>query len=294
MEETIEGQPLMSTKPSRAKKGAAARPRSGGSAAPAESAGPAATDTGQATPPPLFYKDPAILRHPDHAGLCLRTGQGFDFARNAAALPLTSAEFAAAGRHYPIVFSDIVDPMPLAVVGVEPEANLFLTAEGRWAGGAYVPAYVRRYPFIAVAPAPGATPVLGFDRASPLIGAGSDADGSAPLFEADGTPTTHAQEAMNFCQAYADDHVTTRAFGAALAEAGLLRQQSINLRFGNGTTGSVEGFWQIDEQAYRDLPAEKVLAFHAKGWLDLIVLHLASQFAWQGLAERRSLQLQAA
>src|SRR5258708_11407405 len=99
---------------------------------------------------PLFYKDPHVLEPGRHrsAGLVIPEGMGFAAATNS--VPIAADEFFAAQAHYPIVFTSGDAPSAVAVVGVFGDRNAFLDAAGRWQAGAYVPAYVRRYPFIFV------------------------------------------------------------------------------------------------------------------------------------------------
>src|SRR5262245_49510004 len=70
--------------------------------------------------------------------------------RTLAALPLSFTEFSVACRDYPIAFLNAGDAgnfVPMVVLGLETQQNLFVTKDGVWETSAYVPAYVRRYPF---------------------------------------------------------------------------------------------------------------------------------------------------
>ena len=50
------------------------------------------------------------------------------------------------------------------------------------------------------------------------------------------------------------------------------------------------GLKLLDEAALRALPQDVVLEFHAKGWLHLVILHLASQLSWQSVIAAASPQ----
>lgn len=239
---------------------------------------------------PLFYATPVVVRFPEHRSLGLRRGGTFRFAAGAAAIPLTASEFAAAGRHYPIVFANDAGAMPLAVTGLAAGRNLFVAADGGWSPNRYVPAYLRRYPFIGIEVEAGAAPLLGIDAASDLLSTDAAQDGADALFDAAGGPTERAQAAMNFCEAFARDHEATRAFAAALVTHNLLSEKQADVTFpASGEAEArqlrVEGFRTIDEAAFRALPAAVVSEFHGLGWLDLIVLHLASQLSWPVLLD---------
>src|SRR5579872_3664520 len=94
----------------------------------------------------LFYANPRPLQTDADAELRLRTLTNFEFARNVNSIPINMIEFPLAARHYPITFVG-PEATPMAIVGLQTE-NLFLDAEGHWKEGYYIPAFVRRYPFI--------------------------------------------------------------------------------------------------------------------------------------------------
>lgn len=234
---------------------------------------------------PLFYSTPVLLRSQDHRNFGLRKGGTLRFAAGAAAIPLTVGEFAAAGRHYPIVFSSDEGAMPLVVTGLDAGRNLFVTAEGTWVPGRYVPAYLRRYPFISIETEVGGPKMLGLDAASDLVSSNASADGAEPFFDVQGGPTDQARAAMAFCDAYGNEHDRTRTFAAALQEHNLLVTKSAEVTYADAGKALVTGFRVIEEAAFRALSKEVIAAFHANSWLDLIVLHLASQLSWQGLID---------
>lgn len=239
-----------------------------------------------AAQPPLFYRAPVLLRFQEHARFGVRPQADYLFAAEAAAIPLVAGEFAQAQRHYPIVFASDETAMPLAVTGITAGRNLFVDAAGAWTPGCYVPGYARRYPFIAVASDAGGPAMLGLDAASPRVSADAVRDGADLLFAADGAPTPVGRAAMAFCDAYAAEYEQTRAFAAALVAQGLLVERAMRINRPGGGEHVVQGFRLVDEAAFRALPAGVVADFHARGWLDLIVLHLASQASWHALVAR--------
>ena len=97
---------------------------------------------------PLFYKSIVPLStqfHPNHG---LVPQEALNFTRGSHAIPLTVDEFAVAQRSFPIVFGMGENPAPLALLSLVDGQNLFLDDAGRWQPGAYLPAFVRRYPFM--------------------------------------------------------------------------------------------------------------------------------------------------
>src|SRR5260221_7796003 len=102
----------------------------------------------QVAPLPIFYRRPRPLNSEIDRGKSLRLAPDHSFARGTNSLVLNGGEFSLAMRFYPIVFSLAEPVSAFAVVGLVDKENLFVGADGRWVPDAYVPAYVRRYPFI--------------------------------------------------------------------------------------------------------------------------------------------------
>jgi len=212
-------------------------------------------------------------------------GSDFGFAREAVAIPLSNGEFAAAMRHYPIVFAMDDQASPIALVAIRKDHNLFVERDGSWTAKSYVPAYVRRYPFIGMDTPDGAQ-LLSIDRASArFVASARDHAEAQRLFDETGKPTMVAQTAMAFCHAFHADYANTVAFGKALLEAKVLEPYHADFRLPDGTLHKVDGFYAVNEQAFRALPAETVTDWHGKGWLGLVALHLASLQSLQNLLD---------
>src|SRR5690606_14214931 len=94
---------------------------------------------------------------------------------------------------YPIVFA-AGDGFPVAVLGLDRD-NSFVSGD-TWAEGTYIPAYVRRYPFVFVDRSNDSF-VLAIDRAAPHLVEGGDI--GEPLF-ADGEPTGLVTNILDFCR----------------------------------------------------------------------------------------------
>jgi hypothetical protein len=245
----------------------------------APTAPPAQPDTASLPP---FYSEPVLLTTTHHGQWRLVQG-GADFAAGATCIPLVASDFAAASRSYPILFS-VGDVMPVALVGLE-RFNLFVE-DNRWAAGAYVPAYVRRYPFIMIEAADKSGAALGVDAASDLIAREAGSEG-ALLFDGD-KPSAVTLRALEFCRLFTQDHERTRAFSKAAMEEGLLLERRADAALPNGRKLGVGGFCVVDPKRFAELPEEKVVAWHRNGWLGLIHFHFASLERFADLLLRQS------
>lgn len=233
---------------------------------------------------PLLYKDPVVLRFEDHKRKALLPLDNYRFSENAVAIPLLVSEFAHAVRHYPIIFADGEQPAPLALVGLNDGKNLFLTAEGNWRTGAYVPAYLRRYPFIVTEVVDSGQQFLAIDAGSDRFADIDARDDAQPLFDDLGGSTELATQAISFCQAFHADHLRSEAFGRALKEQELLMPRQAAMQFSESDKFTMEGFSTVDAKKFHALTNPSLLQeWHSNGWLTAISLHIASIQNWETL-----------
>lgn len=233
---------------------------------------------------PLFYRDPAPLSSAVHVDWALIEGD-YSFAAATPYVPIVAGEIVSASRCYPVVFAQ-GDAQSIAVTGIE-QSNLFVE-EGRWNEEAYVPAYVRRYPF-------GFIPTVNPDGFALAIDAGSDRvlrDGAKThvqgiaLFE-DGQPSALTRQALDFCDAFQAEALATRIFAEALRAQDLLIEQQADITLSDGEKRAIQGFLIVDAQKFAALSDVVVLEWHRKGWLALIQFHLASLQRFPALLARR-------
>jgi hypothetical protein len=226
-------------------------------------------------PLPLFYKGLEPLSsnlHPHHRA---RQANEAPFLATAHAIPITVDEFVSTQRHMPIVFSSGPKPVPLALMGLNEGVNVFIDAEGKLINNeTYVPAYVRRYPFMLARLAPEAEELsLCFDPNSDLVGAFDD--GNA-LFE-DGKPTETTNTILKFCEEFELSAQRTNAFVEDLLEADLLMDGEVSIQpTGVEQPFIYRGFQMVSEEKVRDLRGDALRKMNQNGMLPLIMAHLFS------------------
>lgn len=224
---------------------------------------------------PLMYNDLIPLSSVDHAKWRIQPAQDAKFVRTQHAIPVTVEEFAMAQRHYPIIFSVGDNPVPLALMGLNEGINTFIDAEGKTADNSlYIPAYVRRYPFMLAKLRPDSDDLsLCFDPTSDVIGA---FDAGDPLFE-DGKPSAVVQRILEFCEQFEQSGTKTGQFMTELAEHKLLMDGEVSIQTENEATPYVyRGFQMIDEAKLRDLRGDVLRKMMQSGMLPLIHAHLLS------------------
>jgi len=221
---------------------------------------------------PLLYKNPQQLNAEQHNDFKLNFEAGFGFARNTNSVPLVIEEFGATCRDYVIVFSTGEVALPLVVLGVQSDHNAYVNGKGEWAAETYIPAYVRRYPFI-FSETPGSEELtLCIDMEASAL----NKDQGVALFDDNKEASEMTKQGLEFCKNFHIQLQQTREFCEALQAADLLVDQQASITLHDGQTQNLTDFRIVDEQKFRQLPVETLQKFHERGWLGLIYAHLIS------------------
>lgn len=219
-----------------------------------------------------FHTRPALLHRDRHRRTRIRAVPGWDFARQANSVHLAAVEFAEACKDYAIVFTRTAGGAlaPVVVLGLRAGENLHVDTQGRWSGR-YIPAFVRRYPFV-LAELPGNQWAVCIDEAC----AGVNETEGEPLFDAAGQPSATLQGALDFLQNYQREHVRTQAFCERLEASGLLQAMTARADLTDGRSFQLDGLLVVDESRLMQMPDESVLTMFRAGDLHLISMHLLS------------------
>lgn len=231
---------------------------------------------------PLFYKNPDPLDAKRHANLALRKNFGLGFTKDVNAVPITMIEMPQICHAYPIAFSPDDNATPVAILGLRDNENLFVNAQGEWVNDAYVPSYIRRYPFIFSEFKGGEQLTLCIDMNDNV----TEVDGEQKFFEPDGQPTALSKNALEFCKSYHAAAQQTIVFGHELHKAGLLVERSAEIVVPGGKKINFSGFRIIDEEKLSQLDEKTFLDFRKKGFLPFIYAHLFSGAQWPRLTRQ--------
>ena len=225
-------------------------------------------------PLPVFYQGLQPLSSTQHANFKSRTADRAPFLVNNHAVPITVDEFVSVQRHCPIVFSSGEMPVPLALMGLNEGVNVYFDEEGKPLSEMYVPAYVRRYPFMLAKLQPDAQELsLCFDPTSGLVG--EFEDGNA-LFE-DGKASETTNQILKFCEEFELSAQRTASFVKELKEAELLMDGEVSIQPGGVEQPFVyRGFQMVNEEKLRELRGDELRKMNQNGMLPLILAHLFS------------------
>ena len=223
---------------------------------------------------PLFYKDLAPLSSVDHADFRARPLDSAEFLVGQHAIPLTSDEFVSACRFFPIVFSAGDNPVPLALMGLNEGINTFVDDEGKLVNPVYVPAYIRRYPFLLAKLQPNTEELsLCFDPTSGALGKFDEGD----VLFVDGQPSDQVKAVLEFCKNFEEAGQRTGMFMDELKKADLLMDGEVAIQQeGNDKPYVYRGFQMVDENKLRELRGDVLRKLMQNGILGLIFAHLFS------------------
>ena len=231
----------------------------------------------------LFYKNPEPLDPGLHGALGVNPAdKPYAFVGQTNVVPLTVTEFAAAALSYPVIFTG-ENLQPVVVMGLRQGENLFVAADGEFRPDAYIPAYVRRYPFVFADDKQNQRLILCIDRGAEIVAEG----GQNPLF-VNGQASDYTTMAMEFCNNFEQERQRTEAFVKLITDLDLLdvREAVFTPRNPDGTPGAPQKlaeYFAVSEDKLRALPAEKLAELRDNGALGQIYAHLVSLLGWDRL-----------
>jgi hypothetical protein len=235
--------------------------------------------------PPYGYKEVVPYLKTQKVRL-LPAGAVPEFVRNGNAIPISLTEFQPVARDYPIVFTGAEGALaPVAVLGLTSGENLFY-ADGQWAGGVYIPAYARRYPFCMAKV--NVNQVEQKDRLICVEKTCIDENGEA-MFDSKGEPSAKWKDLERLLGEYEADLERSHEMCSILSDYGLFEPFTMqaNLRDA-GTPMQITGMYRVVEKNLENLNAAQLKNLMRKGILPRIYLHLVSLENFGRLLDRKA------
>ena len=232
---------------------------------------------------PLFFSKVIGVNPTENPDLRLDRSAGYRFAAAAQWIPIGLAEFEAASRCYPILFTAGPEPVPVVLVGLDARGNLFIDKNGAWRPDAYIPAYVRSFPFVLIDDQNSGATYIGMETGAEAF---RNPDG-VRLFE-DGKPTQVLNEAVALCTSSRSNINAATAMARALAAEGLLEEEEAAVTFTGGGELRVRGFQLLRADRLAAVSDTTFLEWRQRGWLGAIYAHLHSAGSWAKLIELAS------
>lgn len=221
----------------------------------------------------MIYERAVPVSSERHKGWSVRTGVDFSFAKNVNSVPLLAAEFIAACQDYAVVFAgDANTVFPSVILGMRDSENSHVDEKGSWTGS-YIPAFLRRYPFVFASSDDNQTFTLCLDEE--FEGFNKDGKGER-MFDADGNRTQFLESQLAFAQEYQALFQRTQLFCKRLKEHDLLEPAQAQFNLADGEKAQLSGFFTISREKLKALPAETLAEMAKTDELELCYVHLNS------------------
>jgi hypothetical protein len=221
----------------------------------------------------LIYDNVKPVSKVRHRDFSVKTGDDFSFTRSINSVPVTAIEFPNVAPEYTIVFSGKDKTLfPIAILGVKPDENMYLSADNTMTAS-YVPAFLRRYPFVYSTADDGATLTLCIDET--FSGCNQKNIGER-LFDANGEQTMYLKNVLGFLNEYQTQFNRTVQLCQKLSELNLLEPMRAQIRPANGSAVTLGGFLTVSRKRLKELSADQLHSLVKSDALELIYLHLQS------------------
>ena len=231
----------------------------------------------------LIYESAVPVTAQRHGNWSLEPANDFAFSQRVNSVPLMAVEFPRAAAEYAIVFSGTKEAViPAVILGMRGDENLYLTGDGGWQAK-YVPAFVRRYPFVFSTSPDGKTFTLCVDESYPRFN--QDGRGER-LFTDAQKPTPYVERVLKFLEQYQVEFRRTQAFCQKLIELDLLEPMQAQANLGSGEKLSLTGFMAVSRDKLKALPAETLGELAKSDALELLYLHLHAMRNFPAMGER--------
>jgi hypothetical protein len=234
----------------------------------------------------LIYESVVPVMFANQRPSSVDVGRNFEFSSKINSVPLTAIEFREAESDYPIVFAGNKEAvMPAVILGLREGENLYLSSDGKW-DARYVPAFVRRYPFVFAK----SDDEQRFNLCIDEQFSGFNGDGRGErLFTDDGVPTPYVENILKFLQEYQLQFHRTERFCKRILDLDLLEPMQAQVEMNSGERYSLGGFMAINREKLKELPGDKLAELAKTDELELIYLHLQSMRNFGALRDRLGL-----
>jgi hypothetical protein len=220
----------------------------------------------------LFYDKVVPVSLTQHRDLCIERVD-FGFAAKVNSVPLMAVEIPMAAPEYTIVFAGTEEAVtPVVVLGFADAQNVYLDENKAWKAD-YIPAFVRRYPFVFAQNQDATQFTLCVDEdwtGCNRVGRGQS------LFDEKGEQSDYLKNMLKFLSDYQAQFIRTQAFCKKLKDLNLLEPMQAQITLPGGEKRALGGFLGISRARIKTLSAEKLAELSKTDELELAYLQIAS------------------
>jgi hypothetical protein len=207
--------------------------------------------------------------------ISIKEVKDYSFSKEQMNSPITISEFYEACKDYPIFFvkDNNNSWMATAMLGYKEKQNTFVDEKGTWAKHKYVPAHIRRYPFIFVTDNKSSQLTLGVEKDYKIK---SQKEKNRKLFDKDGNNSEFLNGILGFLNQYHKDFLETASFIKQLDEWELLEEKNAKVVISKDEQYNVNGFYVVNEEKLKHLSKKRKEELFNKNATPLITAHLIS------------------
>lgn len=200
-----------------------------------------------------------------------------DLFRSLQFCPLVASEAPKAANVYPIVFSPVGKPVPIALFRLNDGENPFALGNGRQSK-MYVPAAVRRYPYMASEIRGSQNLVLSVDASQlmPFSQSSNTSELEPPLFSNGGQATDHFYQVAEFCRVFEEHNQATYKVLTLLEKMHLLESATIEVFRRGVKVGESGQVKVIQSKRFSELSKTERALLKRYEVLPLIAAHFSS------------------
>lgn len=222
-----------------------------------------------------MYKNLEAINKIIDKDITIKEVENYTFAKEQMSVPILLPEFYEACKDYPILFSKDKENLWMATVmlGYKEKENIFIDEKGKWTKNKYIPANLRRYPFIFATDANSSQLTLAVEKEYKVQ---SKKDDKRKLFDEEGKNSVFLDNTLNFLNRFHKDFQETAAFIKQLEEWELLEEKNASIIISKDEKYAINGFYTVNEEKLKHLSKKKKEELCSKNASPLITAHLIS------------------
>lgn len=221
----------------------------------------------------LIYESVVPISIDRHREWSVTQGDVFPFAQDLNSCPIMSTEFLQAAQDMPIIFGKHDGGFtPMCALAFEQGKPGYMDKDGKWKGR-YVPAFIRRYPFVFAKHGDGDDFALCIDEKY----SGFDETGKTGdrLFDGD-EPSDFLNTQKELAKNYEVESRRTNVLCELLEQHNLFDPMSAQVSMPDGSKRALTGFHVISKERLKALPDDVVKDMFDRDVIELIYIHLMS------------------
>lgn len=223
---------------------------------------------------PLFYKKIVPLNKGQHGDLYVDPVNNYNYTKDTNSIYIAAIEFPRASKEYPIVFGNVPDGtiFPVVLLGLHTNQNVYLGKKGDWDAN-YIPAYVRRYPFILAGNQENSENfAVCIDES--YAGFNKTKKGQR-LFNENGEESTLLKQSVDFLKEYQSNIQLTTLFCSNINKLGILEPMQANIEK-DGKKQVMSGFMCVNRNKLKSLQEKDLVELVRSDQMELVYAHLNS------------------